>query len=211
MPRQARLDTPGTLHHVIVRGLERGAIVQDDADRAAFVTRLGDVALATGTRVYAWALLPNHAHFLVRSGPAGLPTFMRRLLTGYAITFNLRHKRVGHLFQNRYKSIVVEADNYFRELVRYLHLNPLRAKLVAGLAALDRYPWSGHATVVGRIPRPWQDRQAVLAWFGAPERRALRAYRRYMREGIPLGRRSELVGGGLVRSLGGWADSGVST
>ena len=86
---------------------------------------------------------------------------MRRLLIGYAIAFNRCHHRVGHLFQNRYKSIVVEADTYFRELVRYLHLNPLRAKLVADLGARDRYPWAGHATVVGRLSRPWQDRQAL--------------------------------------------------
>src|SRR5512141_1395019 len=129
MPRQARLDAPGTLHHVIVRGVDRGAIVKDDADREGFIARLGDVAQATGTAVYAWALLPNHGHLLVRSGAAGLPLFMRRLLTGYAVTFNHRHKRTGHLFQNRYKSIVCEEDNYFRELVRYIHLNPLRAKL----------------------------------------------------------------------------------
>jgi len=83
MPRQARLDAPGTLHHVILRGLERGAIVKDDGDRAAFVARLGAVAQATGTALYAWALLPNHAHLLLRSGPTGLPRFMRRFLTGY--------------------------------------------------------------------------------------------------------------------------------
>jgi REP element-mobilizing transposase RayT len=206
MPRQARLDAPGTLHHVILRGLERGAIVRDDADREAFVTRLGEVAQATGTVIYGWALLPNHAHLLLRSGPAGLPRLMRRLLTGYAVTFNRRHKRVGHLFQNRYKSIVCEEDAYCRELVRYIHLNPLRAKLVADLRTLDRYPWCGHATVVGRIPRAWQDRRTVLGWFGRTEGRAVRAYRAYVREGIPVGHRPELVGGGLVRSAGGWAE-----
>jgi REP element-mobilizing transposase RayT len=98
MPRQARLDAPGTLHHVILRGLDRGKIVVDAEDRAAFVHRLGAVATATGTTLYAWALLPNHAHLLLRSGPTGLPRFMRRFLTGYAITVNRRHKRVGHLF-----------------------------------------------------------------------------------------------------------------
>ena len=206
MPRQARLDAPGTLHHVIVRGLERGAIVRDEPDREAFVARLGEMAQATGTTVYAWALLPNHAHLLLRSGPAGLPRFMRRLLTGHAITFNLRHKRVGHLFQNRYKSIVCEEDAYFRQLVRYIHLNPLRAGLVADLRGLDGYPWCGHATIVGRIPRPWQDRRMVLAWFGPTEARAVQAYREYVKEGIPLGRHRELVGGGLVRSAGGWAE-----
>ncbi len=118
MPRQARLDAPGTVHHVILRGLERGQIVADAQDRAAFVARLGDLAAATGTTLYAWALLPNHAHLLLRSGPQGLPQFMRRVLTGYALGYNHRHQRVGHLFQNRYKSIVVEEEPYFRELQR---------------------------------------------------------------------------------------------
>ena len=94
------------------------------------MARLGAVATATGTTIYAWALLPNHAHLLLRSGPQGLPQFVRQLLTGYAQAYNRRHRRHGHLFQNRYKSLVVEADAYFRELIRYLHLNPLRAKLV---------------------------------------------------------------------------------
>jgi REP element-mobilizing transposase RayT len=206
MPRQARLDAPGTLHHVILRGLEHGAIVKDEMDREAFVTRLGATAQATGTAIYAWALLPNHAHLLLRSGPAGLPRFMRRLLTGYAVTFNRRHKRVGHLFQNRYKSIVCEEDTYFRELVRYIHLNPLRAKLVADLRSLERYPWCGHASILGRLPRPWQDRRTVLGWFGRTEVKAVPAYRAYVREGLSLGRRPDLVGGGLVRSAGGWAE-----
>ena len=211
MPRQARLDSPGTLHHVILRGIDRGRIVADEEDRAAFLARLGDVATATGTTIYAWALLPNHAHLLLRSGAQGLPLVMRRLLTGYAQAYNRRHRRIGHLFQNRYKSIVVEEDAYFRELVRYIHLNPLRAHLVPDLPRLDRYPWSGHAAVLGRGTRPWHDRGYVLACFGRTERAALRAYRAYLREGIPQGRRPELVGGGLVRSLGGWAEVSAAT
>jgi putative transposase len=205
MPRQARLDSPGTLHHVILRGIERGAIVTDEADRERFCTRLGDLATATGTAVYAWAILPNHCHLLLRSGPPGLPVFMRRWLTGYAITFNRRHKRAGHLFQNRYKSIVVEEDAYFRELVRYIHLNPLRAGLVDSLKALDRYPWCGHAALMGHRTVPWQARRDVLDWFGRAPAPAVRAYRAYVAAGVPLGRRLDLVGGGLVRSLGGWA------
>ena len=206
MPRQARLDAPGTLHHVILRGIEQDHIVQDELDRIEFLRRLGDGATETGTRIYAWAILPNHAHMLLRSGPTGLPRFMRRFLTGYAISFNRRHRRHGHLFQNRYKSIVCEEDAYFRELVRYIHLNPLRAHLVADLVALDRYPWSGHATLLGLHARPWQDRDYVLAWFGQSQRAAIRTYRTYVEEGIGQGRRPELVGGGLVRSLGGWAE-----
>jgi REP-associated tyrosine transposase len=206
MPRQARLDAPGTLHHVMLRGLAGGPIVADEEDRGIFLDRLGALAAATGTILYAWALLPNHAHLLLRSGPGGLPAFMRRLLTGYALAYNRRHRRQGHLFQNRYKSIVVEADNYFRELVRYLHLNPLRARLVPDLAHLDRYPWCGHAGILGRATPAWLDRAYVLAWFGRPERTAVRAYREFVRAGILQGRRPELVGGGLVRSLGGWAE-----
>jgi hypothetical protein len=130
---------------------------------------------------------------------------MRRWLTGYALTFNRRHKRVGHLFQNRYQSIVVEEDAYFRELVRYLHLNPLRAGLVDSLRALEQYPWCGHAAVLGRQAVPWQDRRYVLDWFGRTQAQAVRAYRAYVAAGVPLGRRPDLGGGGLVRSLGGWA------
>lgn len=166
MPRQARLDTPGTLHHVIIREMEKRRIVDDDQDRKNLIERLGLVALDTQTRILAWSMLKNHAHVLLKSGPRGLSRFMRRFLTGYAITYNLRHRRHGHLFQNRYKSIACDEDTYFKELVRYIHLNPLRANLVEGLGHLDRYPWCGHAVLVGKIQYPWQDSRYVLSWFG---------------------------------------------
>ncbi len=205
MPRQARLDAPGTLHHVMVRGIENRRIVADEKDRGTFLARLGEAATSTGMVIFAWALLPNHAHLLLRSGPVGLPAFMRRFLTGYAIDYNRRHRRHGHLFQNRYKSIVCEEDAYFRELVRYIHLNPLRAGLVRDLRHLDRYGGCGHAVVMGNVHYPWQDRGHVLSWFGRREKAAVKAYRQYVEDGIPLGRRPELVGGGLIRSLGGWS------
>ena len=134
---------PGCLHHVMVRGIERTTLFRDDRDRADFVARLAALVGEAGLTVYAWALLPNHAHLLVRTGRRPLPRVMRALLTGYAGAFNRRHHRVGHLFQNRYKSIVVEAEPYLLELVRYLHLNPLRAQAVPSLPALDRFPWTG--------------------------------------------------------------------
>ena len=161
---------------------------------------MGDIASGTKTSIYAWSLLPNHAHILLCSGPSGLPKFMRRLLTGYAITYNRRHHRYGHLFQNRYKSIVCEEDSYFMELVRYIHLNPLRAKLVKDLTALDRYPWSGHCAIMGKNRWEWQDCDYVLSWFGRSLKDAQTSYRRYVGQGIALGKRPELVGGGLVRS-----------
>ena len=205
MPRGARLDAPGTLHHVIVRGIERSKIVKDDYDRDNFISRLGALAKETGTAIYAWALLSNHAHILLRSGAAGLPTVMRRLLSGYATWFNRRHRRYGHLFQNRYKSIVCEEDTYFKELVRYIHLNPLRAKLVDSLGRLECYKWCGHAVVLGRRSNDWQDRDYVLQWFGHKEGEARKAYRQFVKGGIAQGRRPELVGGGVARSMGGWS------
>jgi len=205
MPRQARLDAPETLHHVMVRGLERRVIFTDDTDRADFLGRLAALAGAGAFTVYAWALLPNHAHLLVRTRARPLARCMRNLLTGYAGAFNRRHKRVGHLFQNRYKSIVVEEEPYLLELVRYLHLNPLRLRVVPDLRTLDRYPWTGHSALLGTVPRPWQETRTILAQFGATRRRAMKAYRSFVAEGLPLGRRPEFQGGGFVRSLGGWA------
>ena len=204
MPRQARLDAPGVLQHVMVRGLERRPIFRTDLDRADFVRRLVALVDATGLTVYAWALLPTHAHLLVRTGQRPLARCMRALLTGYAGAFNRRHRRVGHLFQNRYKSIVVEEEPYLLELVRYLHLNPLRAQVVPTLAALDRYPWTGHSALLGARPCAWQATGAVLQQFGPTPARARKAYRAFVGDGIPRGRRPELQGGGLLRSLGGW-------
>jgi putative transposase len=205
MPRQARLDAPGTLHHVIIRGIERKKIVNDDHDRQAFVFRMGSLASETKTLIYAWALMSNHAHILLRSGPSGLSLYMSRFLTGYAISYNLRHDRHGHLFQNRYKSIVCEEDTYFKELVRYIHLNPLRGKLVESFENLDSYKNCGHSVIIGRIKRDWQDRDYVLKWFGSNESEAIKAYRQFIEKGVNQGRRRDLVGGGLIRSQGGWS------
>ena len=205
MPRQARLDAPGTLHHVIIRGIEQRSIVEDREDREEFVSRMGQIATETGTVIYAWSLMTNHAHILVRSAQRGLAEYMRRVLTGYAIAYNRRHRRYGHLFQNRYKSIVCDEDVYFCELVRYIHLNPVRVRLVKDISELGRYPWSGHRALMGREHNAWQPCAYVLSWFGKQEAAARRAYQRYMREGVEQGRRPGLVGGGLIRSLGGWS------
>jgi REP element-mobilizing transposase RayT len=205
MPRRARLDAPGTLHHVIVRGIEGRRIVNDVADRKNFVKRLRELAVDTKTSIYAWTIMTNHAHILLRSSEMGLSGFMRRLLTGYAVSYNRRHRRWGHLFQNRYKSIVCDEEAYFTELVRYIHINPLRAKLVKSLSQLDRYRWSGHGVLMGHIENDWQDRDYVLKWFGKTEGEAKASYRSYVKKAIGEGRRPELVGGGLIRSLGGWS------
>lgn len=184
MPRKARLDAEGAIHHVIVRGIEQRRIFDDDGDRRNFVSRLATVAVETGTTVYAWALLTNHAHALIRSGSTGISTFMRRLLTGYAVHYNRRHDRQGYLFQNRYKSILCEEEVYFKQLIRYIHLNPLRAGLVDDLAGLDTYPWCGHAFVVNGTEQPWHDISFVLSRFGEKKREARRRYREFLEDGI---------------------------
>jgi len=201
MPRTARLDIPGLMQHVIVRGIDRKEIFRDDGDRARFCQRLGELLEETETDCLAWALIPNHFHLLLRPRRVRLGTFMGRLLTGYAVTFNLRHSRSGRLFQNRYKSIVCEEEPYLLELVRYIHLNPLRARQVRGMDDLARYPWSGHAVLLGNRSLPGQAVEEVLERFGKRVGEARKAYTAFVAAGIGRGRRDELVGGGLRRSL----------
>ena len=206
MPRLARLDAPGVLHHVIIRGIERRKIFRNEKDREDFLNRLSTLLPETETSCYAWALLSNHAHFLFRTGNIPLATLMRRLLTGYAVSFNRRHKRHGQLFQNRYKSIVCQEDVYLRELVRYIHLNPIRSGIVGTLRELNKYAYSGHSVLMERKKRPWQDVGYVLSYFGDTLQRARKEYFSYVEAGLNQGRRKELTGGGLIRSLGRWAE-----
>jgi REP element-mobilizing transposase RayT/transposase-like protein len=189
----------------MIRGIGRSVIFKDDQDRRDFISRAGLLAQETDTRIVAWALMRNHIHLLFFSGPPGISKFMRRLLTGYALRYNRRHQRNGHLFQNRYKSIVCEEGAYLLELVRYIHLNPLRAGQVKSMEELDQYPWSGHQVIIGKDKNDWQEREYVLSQFHEKEGRAIRAYQKFMEEGRDQGRRPELVGGGLARSLGGWS------
>ena len=205
MPRLARLDAPGVLHHVMGRGIEGRKIFLTGRDRNDFIARLAQLAQDDAMVIYAWALLPNHFHLLCKTKNQPLAASMRKLLTGYVVNFNKRHRRQGHLFQNRYKSIVCQEDVYLTELVRYIHLNPLRAGLVKDLAELSTFPWSGHSALMGQVDRPWQDTQYILSFFGRTPGNK-RRYRTFVAQGIPFGRRPELVGGGLVRSLGGWAE-----
>ena len=204
MPRKARIDAPGALHHIICRGIEGRAIFQNVADREDFIERLGYIIKETETKCFAWALIPNHFHLLLETGLVPIAKVMLRLLTGYAVTYNLRHRRKGHLFQNRYKSILCQEDPYLLELVRYIHLNPIRANLVPDLKSLDKYDYCGHGTLMGKLKNDWQDVDAVLLLFGKNVSTARRNYKIFINKGIDQGRRDDLTGGGLVRSVGGW-------
>jgi REP element-mobilizing transposase RayT len=206
MPRKSRIDTPGALHHITARGIERSQIFADTADKSNFLDRLGDILSDTETRCYAWALMHNHFHLLLRTGNIPIATVMRRLLTGHALWYNRRHKRHGHLFQNRYKSILCQEDKYFLELVRYIHLNPLRGRLVQTPQSLSKYSFGGHSVIMGYRYNAWQDTDSVLQLFGDKRSTARKHYQVYVEKGIELGKRADLMGGGLIRSHGGWAN-----
>jgi len=229
MPRLARLDTPGLLQHVMARGIERRKIFRDDKDRKSFLDRLAIILEESQTQCFAWSLIQNHFHLLLRTGTTPLSKVMRRLMTGYAVSFNRRHRRAGHLFQNRYKSVVCEEDPYLLELIRYIHLNPLRAGLIKDLKELDKYPWAGHSAILGRHKNPLipshlnepnkhkklkkpnkpekslveKTIEDVLLYFGNTIKESRRRYQHFVKQGVDQGTRSELQGGGLVRSAGG--------
>ena len=205
MPRQARLDVPGALHHIMVRGINKTKIFDDDKDGELFLERLGLNVTDGNCHVYAWVLMDNHVHILFKSGKYGISAFMRKLLTWYAQYYNRRHNRTGHLFENRYKSILCDEDMYLLALIRYIHLNPLRAGIVKTMEELDFYSWSGHRTIIGKSKHLWTDSEHVLLQFGRTRRAGLAGYRAFINEGIGLGKQPELIGGGLLRSLGGWS------
>lgn len=207
MPRQPRLNIPHVLHHIIVRGIEKRDVFADDIDKEHFVSRLSSLLSESSTKCFAWSLMSNHFHLLLMPTVVSLSDIMRRLLTGYAVYFNRKYKRTGHLFQNRYKSILCEDEPYFLELVRYIHLNPLRAGIVKDLEELNRYPWSGHSVLLGNRKMEGQETAEVLARFGKGKIRSLRGYRQFVADGIGAGRRDDLVGGGLKRSRLGREES----
>jgi len=204
MPRGARIDAADAVHHIMVRGIERKKIFESDDDRNHILHLLEEIIPDTGTTCFAWSLMPNHFHLLCRTGKVSISTVMRRLLTGYAVWFNRRHRRHGHLFQNRFKSILCQEDSYLLELVRYIHLNPLRAGQVRGMEELDVYAYSGHSTLMGYNRHLWQETEEILGYFGGKPAPARKAYRKFVEEGIAQGRRPDLAGGGLIRSAGGW-------
>lgn len=203
MPRRARLVVPGGLFHVIARGNERRNIFLDVSDYSEFLDRLSIGLEKSKCRCLAWVLMPNHFHLLIQSGSQGTAApLMRRLMTGYVGYFNRRYRRSGHLFQNRYKSILCDRDAYLKELVRYIHLNPVRAGIVKTLKELRIYPWSGHGALMGYKPRKLQEIDDVLLCFGSNQMESRKSYLMFVNEGLSQGKREDLIGGGLLRSLG---------
>lgn len=184
MPRKRRIAFTGDILHVMNRGLEGRPIFIDDADRLALL-RILSVNLIRSTCVcYAWALMPNHFHLVLRPLDHHAGDCMRRISGSYARYFNKRHERRGYLFQDRYKSLATRDFFYFKELVRYVHLNPVRAKLVANLEALAEFEWTGHRAVLGLAEIPWQASRDLLARFGTSLTTARLAYKAFLADGV---------------------------
>ena len=179
MARPLRLEFPAALYHLTARGNARADIFTDDDDRALFVDLLGKEIRQQGWHCYAYCLMDNHYHLLIETPQANLVAGMRRLNGVYTQAFNRRHRRVGHVFQGRYKSIVVDKDSYALELSRYIVLNPVRARLVRRAA---NWTWSSYRATAGEAAAPdWLDAAWVLKQFGGSDPRG--AYERFVMQG----------------------------
>ena len=185
MPRGPRDDAPGAAHHVMLRGIERRSIFFDDADRAEFVRRLEHLVPELGFRCFAWVLMPNHVHLVLRSGATRVSQLMARLATGYAGHFNRRHDRAGHLFQNRFRSRRARDDGDLLGLVLYVLRNPLEAGIVASPLTLEWHPWGGLGALLGRRrPYAFEAVEETLALFDSEPARARRRVRGWL-DGAP--------------------------
>jgi REP element-mobilizing transposase RayT len=165
----------------------------DDQDRTRFLAKLGSLLNHSQCLCYAWCLMPNHFHLVLRPLDVSLDIIMRRLNGSYARQFNKRHERRGYLFQDRYKSLATQDAAYLRELIRYVHLNPLRAGLVHSLQELRKYTWSGHRELLGLEDHPWMAAKEALSRFSPRPERARDVYLAFLSEGVDHGGRFESI------------------
>ena len=200
MARRPRIHFPGALYHVITRGNRRQGIFLDEKDVKKFLAYLGDYKRRHPFRLYAYALMKNHLHLLVEVEEMPLSRLMQSLLFRYTRYFNRRYGEVGHLFQGRYKAIVCDKDAYLLELVRYIHLNPVRAKIVK---KPEDYVWSGHLSYLGRGGDDFIDEGLVLDQFSKNGTLARRRYREFVWEGIGSGHEEKYYEVKDQRYLGG--------
>ncbi|WP_089937006.1 REP-associated tyrosine transposase [Candidatus Entotheonella palauensis] len=181
MSRPLRLEFPGAVYHLTARGNAQQDIFLNATDRDAFLAILGREIDQHRWHCYAYCLMDNHYHLLIETPEANLVQGMQRLNSRYAQRFNRRHQRVGHLFQGRYKSILVDRENHLLELTRYIVLNPVRAGMVT---KVESWPWSSFRATSNEVPRPpWLNVAWLLSQFGRNESFAIKAYRQFVQEG----------------------------
>lgn len=161
-----RLDEPGSFHHVLSRAVDGRTILADPTDRVDLEERIARQVAAGAFHVHACTVMSNHFHMLLERLEIPLSESMHRILTGFAVQHNLRHERKGHVFQSRFRSILVEDGDYLYELIRYIHLNPLRAGIVRDLAGLADYECSSHAHIMGRRQMRWISTELLERLFG---------------------------------------------
>lgn len=184
MARRPRIHFTGALYHVISRGNRKQGIFRDEKDFKRFLSYLSYSKTRFYFRLYAYALMQNHVHLLLEVQRIPLSRIMQSLLFRYTQYFNRRYEEVGHLFQGRYKAIVCDKDAYLLELVRYIHLNPVRAGVVK---APEDYVWTGHLSYIAQRGENLIDADFVLDQFGNDRTSARRKYRRFVWEGIAVG------------------------
>jgi len=216
MPRQARLDIPGVLQHVSAKGFKSTDIFYTDEDRIDFMQRLESILFETQTKCYAWSLMPDHFHILIRPEKYSLKKIMRRLMIGYAVSFNQRNNHKGAIFKDRYRSIVCQDDLYLLELIRYIHLKPIRSGLVQNISELENYMWSGHAYISGVKEYSFFNEHCnqnikkffinnlndVYANFSDDVINAKKQYKKFVEQGLHCENSTDLQGGGWIRSSG---------
>lgn len=184
MARKPRLHLPGGIYHAMLRGNAGQSIFFSDEDRYRLYLLLQEGIARFNYRMHGFCLMDNHLHLAIQVTDIPLSKIMQNLAFRYTQWINKRERRTGHLFQGRYKAILVEKDNYLLELVRYLHLNPVRAGLVT---QPEDYPWSGHLAYLGQEVLPWLTTQWVLSQFNREQEPARRGYQQFVHEGIGLG------------------------
>lgn len=207
MARQIRINIPDAYYHVMSRGINGAEIFGDDEDRNKILKCLEEALTKTSSQCHAWALMSNHIHLLVKTTQKPLSKLMQQFLAQYAVYFNKKYKRRGYLFQGRYKSILCQKDPYFIELVKYIHLNPIRAKIIASVEELHEYPWTGHSAICGKRKRQWQSKREILERFGNERDTAVKKYCVYIEDGI--GEEKEAGSKNTLRRSFRWWQEGI--
>jgi len=191
MARPLRIEEADMWYHVMCRGNAKQRVFVDERDYDAFVTRLGTLAIEMNVEIHAYVLMNNHLHIFIRTRTPNLSRFMQRLLTGYTQWFNTRHERCGHLFQGRYKALVVDRDAYGAAVSRYIHLNPVRVPQARRWTVdelrtrLRTYPWSSYPAMIGAAKAPpWLRTEATLASRGRTLRAQQHDYREFVESGL---------------------------
>jgi Transposase and inactivated derivatives len=199
MPRKPRVEVEGGLYHVIARGNNRQMIFHSDDDHKKFLSLLSVQKAKLGFFLYAYCLMSNHFHLLIERQSEPIGRIMQRVLTGYSQYYNRKYRKAGHVFQGRHKSILCQSDRYLGELVRYIHLNPVRAKMVR---KAERYRWSSHRTYLGTEPGTLVDVDPVLRLFGARKKKARENFAGHVAAGARLGHNDEFYSTGEEGILG---------